>query len=917
MLARRLTEKISWQLLLLYQELEASPQSPQQSVEKAEMVFEILGLEDLNTYTEISNVLQLSLAKIADADLQQSLNDEVANLATATGEKVEELFKLLRNNDYLKPNQFPLDELNKVINEFNANADRWGEIEAAINASVYKRVKKNLAETVENAVEEATASKLDEIEVTEGKKVIIDVDNAQPAEELTVDKSNKPQYKAYLIRTAKSLAAKQYHFEWMRRRDFNNIVDAMELSGSDLQLFTLAYRRSLNKAAPRTIGAVAKEKIAVKYANLKTAIKGEIGNTAGKIFDRADIYTANIGARLKLTRRRKKGETGILKAATKVLGDIINNVQGKINKVTTFVKGTRLVRTLGTLGSVGGKSTAVAGAAFGGGGKGMLVGSGLAVVTGLGFSPAGIAIIGTTAAVGAASEAILASKPLAEVLTNRGFARAANTMNRVAALERFAKFTNPAMNGGFIGGIAGGLLIGGPLGAALGAVVAGGVGVAYKASTDAVTNRILAGRTFGTATKIPFAAMSSQVDANLWAQTVVKMGLSDTFIGKGLATALDAVGAEKYANNIRSIQVSEAERTFYDPRRISTKNPLPLAMNTLGLGAFIFNPRILLNPLGLLGILRSMGIARFAPALYNRILISMGLTESLLKTGGQAATAAVVGSRAATIMKGASVGSIVGTVVGIAIASVLGFNIGIGAAIGGTIGTVIGGIGALGAASTGVGALGSAAIVGGSTTLGTVAGAFVDTHVFNKMPKMMNPLVLIQGMFDVLKLFNMRITSLKDYGEFAIVVIGLINFLVFIYQFSGAPSTQKSGEVKDSNTAIIFTTETTTYSQDYKTLNINSTRPGNYTFSNVDRILPLDGDKIAFVEGDNYWVVTNPGKYVYDEKREVFVGKGQDIRVAIYEYNRGENLTSAGNPQTSNDTFVPISFCDLYFSLCD
>lgn len=892
----------------LREAIDTDPNNPAKHVKTFQNIAALLGFEaGGEIFIDLADVLSESLTNIKDEVLASQLGQELVRLTDASQAKIKELFELLQNPEYLKPRQFPLDILDNYIRELAELNQRWYEVQVAVSTPA-----KRIVERIEEAVSQSTQTRLDKLEVTTGKKVIIDVNTATAAKEMEVSKANAAEYKAYLIATAKSLANKDYNWEIMRQLEVKAVVKAMKLSGSDADIFWTAYRRTLNKMAPSTLVETTKEVVASKYTQAKDYVKARAASTAGQILSNVDLFTSRpvyyAGRKLRIIKKKDR-DTGIFRALGQYVGAQMQRFEDLLGTAKTTIKGYRVVQAAGkvasgTAGVVGNTVKVVSsGTAFiGGAAKGGAGAAALLVLTGVGLSnPVGQAIILSSAAVTGGAQAFQTLKGL------KAFELAVQNRRALQVLDRTTKYINPASNGALVGGLIG-TVVGGPIGAVIGAGVGASAGVGVKYAGQLAQSRIMAGRAFGTATKVPLGAVATQVQSNLWTQTMIEMGLADTGINKVMANVLEFFGSNKAAENLRNMQVSETDRQFYDLRRISARNPVPLVMNALNLYMFSANRNLLFSPVTLYNFSRWLGITRLFPGFAARLELGIEGPRTYLATRAGVA-----------LSRGAAVGGFVGTALGIIIASALGFNIGIGAAIGGAIGTVVGGLAALGVAGTtwGSGALASGAIVAGTTALGTVIGAGIETKFFSKMPKFINPLSVLQGLVDIMRWFNTPIRTLSDYGTIAIIAIGIINFLILIMQFNGSAPTQNSKTKEEANTSIIFNTQTTAYSENYQTLEINKAVLGTYSFQNVERVETLNDNKLALIEGRNYWVINNPGKYLYNPQTKTLAGKGQDLAVNVYTKLQPENLAVAGNGQpSSNEAFQAINFCQLFLDLC-
>jgi len=640
---------------------------------------------------------------------------------------------------------------------------------------------------------------------------------------------------------------------------------------------------------------------------------------------------------------------------------VANGVSGINNSIATIKEFGQAVNTSapvrfasGAIKAVGTGVQAV-GTGLGAVGRGALPGLGLAAlgIASGGGLPAALALGGAGLATGAVTrtlENMLEMSPkvfansifgklsgglgigLKEFITNNNFTNALlKTEGGLARITQSGLFTRNSMilrgfNRALVAApIAGavGALLGGPVGLLAGLGAGVGASVGLSVAGDAISNVAMRRGLdfFKVLNLIPFDSISNVISGNriLASQTRVFM---------------DRMGAKDISG--RRLELGSLEKQMY-----GFNDPFSTAFNSAQLGLHLYSTNLLSSQMfkGGFAAVGEVGTRFFNSRIGSAFSLGGRLTQlsSLVKTLGLGNVALGAASPGVMrgIIRGAGIGSIAGSVAGVILASYLGLTPGIAAAILGAVGGVVGGfVGAAVAAPSGFFAAPVTATIGGflGSAFGTGVGAWLDTNIFNRLfglgVGLVNPLTFLLGIKEFMNFLTTPIRNFKDYATVAMMAFSVISFIVAVEKATNgslfSEEAQVQGNSTSQNVGFKLSAASTEFNSGKDRLIINKTKSADYEFNGIESLEVLADNSVSFKIAGKYWVLENPGQYIYSPSSNSLVGTGQNISAVIYK--SFEPLTVGSADSTTNSTgnsgrvagvgLEQVNFCEVFTSNC-
>lgn len=486
--------------------------------------------------------------------------------------------------------------------------------------------------------------------------------------------------------------------------------------------------------------------------------------------------------------------------------------------------------------------------------------------------------------------------------TEKQLARVASgsTITRINGLIRGL---DSAITGAGVGSLLGTLVLGsalGPAGALVGAGMGAGVGYAGQRLGDRLLNGTMAkfaqGDLLKYASKLPMQSIYGMIEGQKWIKQQV-----DALMGKGSPEVQNLYNLKTVPSMAMAALngLSFGFSSYFGISQFVTKGGFS------ALSTFLGN--------------RLAGFAGSMPGAKNLSALLQGIGGTTAGTGGSAV--------ARGMATGGTVGGLVGGVAGTIVASLIpGLTLGLGAAIGATIGGFVGG--AIGAAVAGGGTLGIGVGVGygiGSSVgsfFGTILGGLADTFIgkiFNIGP-VLNPLVLIEGFYNLYRFLTTPLRNLADYANVGLIAISLVTFFLALADLGGAASTTSSFQSSGDNTTanqsqLTFAGSELIYEASSETIKINSQEVENYSITGVEHIEKLADGKVGLKSKTYYWILTNPGNYIYDAASGSFAAAGKSVAANVYTLVPA--TTASTDPTTANPLeFKKVRVCEALALKC-
>lgn len=185
---------------------------------------------------------------------------------------------------------------------------------------------------------------------------------------------------------------------------------------------------------------------------------------------------------------------------------------------------------------------------------------------------------------------------------------------------------------------------------------------------------------------------------------------------------------------------------------------------------------------------------------------------------------------------------------------------------------------------------------------------------------MLNPLVLIEGFYNLYRFLTTPLRNLADYANVGLIAISLVTFFLALADLGGAASTTSSFQSSGDNTTanqsqLTFAGSELIYEASSETIKINSQEVENYSITGVEHIEKLADGKVGLKSKTYYWILTNPGNYIYDAASGSFAAAGKSVAANVYTLVPA--TTASTDPTTANPLeFKKVRVCEALALKC-